>query len=234
MYKLYRYNENEYRICITKYENSNNFLYNDNDDKITDDLEIERIVLSRSIRMIKEYIKCNNFTYFFTATVNSDFCDRYSLSECQKSIRKIIKSIKRKKKDFIYLFITECHKDGAFHFHGVCSDFPDDDLFINEYGYFSSYSFEKLGFFSMSLIKNKDKCSSYIIKYITKEPVRDLRGSFYFCSRGLKRAECYDIKPIDISNFNFYENDFCKILDFDLSCLPADKILYLMNNIKEK
>lgn len=58
-------------------------------------------------------------------------------------------------------------------------------------------------------------------------------GSVYFCSRGLKRSESYEIMPIDLDRFKTWSNDYCKILDFDLSCLDSDDLLYLSYNIKQ-
>lgn len=168
MYKLYQYNDNQFRIVVTK--DNNNLVYNDSDNNIIDSDEIERISLSRSRRMIREYALCNDFIWFFTSTVDSSKCDRFSLSDCQKSIRKIMKSIKRRRSNFIYLFITERHKNGAFHFHGLCSDLP---LYINNNGYYSSKDFDNLGFNSFSSIKNKSKCANYITKYITKDCVKN-------------------------------------------------------------
>lgn len=168
MYKLYQYNDNEFRIVCTK-DNNNNVFFESNS-HIVDDEEIQRISLSRSKRTIREYVKCNNFKYFVTLTINSNSCDRYSLTECQSKAKKIFKSIKRINHDFIYLFITERHKDGAYHFHGVCSDLP---LYVNYNGYYSCTYFDKLGYNSFSLIRSQSKCSNYITKYVTKDCVRN-------------------------------------------------------------
>ena len=87
---------------------------------ITSDEEIERISLSRTKRNIKELALCNNFQYFATVTIASTSCDRYSLIECQKKFKRKLKTIKKYNNNFKYLFITEKHKDGAFHFHRSC------------------------------------------------------------------------------------------------------------------
>lgn len=236
MYRLYQYNDNDFRIICTK----NDFIKekkqkSDNDYYIPqDDSEIDRISISRSRRMIREYSLCNDFKYFFTSTVNSQFCDRFSLDNTQEKIRKIMKSIKRKNKDFIYLFITEKHKNGAFHFHGLCND--TTDLYINDNGYLSSVSFDKLGYNSFSMIHDKTRCSNYIMKYITKNCIKNDKGSVYFCSRGLKTARVYDIKPIDLDKFNkkLFQNDFVKICDFSLNNSNKEQLLYMQYNIQDK
>lgn len=235
MYKFYQYNENTCRIVISKSDYIP--ITQDKDKKShvsqTGNTESEICSLSRAKRMIREYSLANDFTYFFTCTVNSLMCDRYSLSETQKNMRKIMKSIKRKHNDFVYLFITEKHKDGAFHFHGLCSNL---DLYTNANGYYSSKDFDKLGFNSFSKIRDKTKVSNYITKYITKECVKNEAGSIYFCSRGLKRATSYDIIPIDldIPKVKYWENEYIKICDFNINELTKEQILYFSRNIKEK
>lgn len=86
-------------------------------DTITSTEELQRQSLSRTKRNIKELALCNNFQYFATVTIASTSCDRYSLIECQKKFKRKLKTIKKYNNNFKYLFITEKHKDGAFHFH---------------------------------------------------------------------------------------------------------------------
>lgn len=230
MYKIYQYNNDVYRILVTKdfHSQKKEHSYNSELSSLTSSL-------SRSKRLIREYSLCNDFVYFFTATVNSALCDRFSLSQTQSQMRKIMKSIKRKHSDFIYLFITEKHKDGAFHFHGLCSNL---DLYINSNGYYSSLDFDKLGFNSFSKIKDKNKVSNYITKYITKDCVKNEAGSVYFCSRGLKKSSSYEIAPIDLKHslvsIKPFENDFLLLYDFNINSLTSQEKLYLFNNIVEK
>ena len=102
--------------------------------------------MSRTKRNIREIALCNNFDYFLTFTINSKNCDRFSLDECQNTLKKLIKAYKRKYNDFSYIIITEKHKNGAFHFHGLCKGLNNNDLYINNNGYLSSHFFDKLGF----------------------------------------------------------------------------------------
>lgn len=233
MYRFYQYTNNLCRIVISKSDYIPSKEIKDDVIKQTDNYLSEISSISRSKRMIREIALCNDFKYFFTCTVNSNLCDRYSLSECQERIRKIMKSIKRKYHEFIYLFITECHRDGAYHFHGLCSDIP---LYTNTNGYLSSIDFDKLGFNSFSIIQSKEKVSNYITKYITKNCVRNESGSVYFCSRGLKHASSYDIAPFNLDKniLSFWENDYIKVCDIDVTSLNKTQLLYLMRNIKDK
>lgn len=84
MVKLYQYNDTQYRLVFSKsdYKSSNN-----NDIVVNSGNNMTDICsLSRSKRMIREYALCNDFKYFFTSTVNSAKCDRYSLSDTQKRL----------------------------------------------------------------------------------------------------------------------------------------------------
>lgn len=100
--------------------------------------EVKRCSLSRTRRNVRELALCNDFEYFCTFTVNSEMCDRYSLDDVQERITKIFKRIKRNNSQFAYLIITEKHRDGAFHFHGLVKNFPENDLYVNCNGYYCS------------------------------------------------------------------------------------------------
>lgn len=255
MYKIEQYDDNCFRIICTK---ENNFvIYNDKEHHITDDEELERISISRAKRRIRQYSKCNNFKYFITVTINSVNCDRYSLSDSQKLLRKTLKFYKRKNHDFGYLFITEKHEDGAYHFHGLIKGINEEDLIELKKEDFSprtwykmtkklkpgqklyslKYFDTRIGFITLTVIDDLARATTYICKYISKSPIRSLSNYLYINSRGLKLPISYDILPIDLTRFSgyksFYENDFCKTFDFDLSELDSSDVLYLMSNIKQ-
>lgn len=211
-------------------------------EKITNQEEIERISLSRTKRKIKEICLCNNFKYFVTLTINSKNADRFSLQECQDNLQRLIKNysmrFRRKNIKFHYILITEKHKNGAFHFHGLFSDLLENDIYTNEYGYISSHFFdEKLGFCSFSPIKDILKCANYITKYITKDCIKNEHNQIYLCSKGLMRAEVYDLSARKVlqntyvkENFWTYSNDFCKIKDFHYNDLNDNDKIFLFTN----
>ena len=213
---LYTYNKNISKLVKIKSCRNKGFeLQKSNNKKISKE-EVERISLSRTKKNLKEIALCNNFEYFVTFTVNSLFCDRFALVDCQNKLKTILKAYKRKYKDFAYLIITEKHKNGAFHFHGLCKGFSNNDLYINKNGFISSLHFDKLGFNSFSTIKNYNKCCNYITKYISKDCVRNDTKHIYICSRGLKRANKVEL---NIENDNFiqwdYSNDYCCIKNIE-------------------
>lgn len=228
---LYQYNDENIRIVHQKYCRKKGFENIQKNSYIpqTEPEEVERISLSRTRRNIRELALSNNFEYFATLTINSKNCDRFSLTECQNLLRLKLKKLKRKDSDFAYLFITEKHKNGAFHFHGLIKGV--DDFYINENGYFSHKLFDEIGFNSFSKIHDYTKTCNYILKYITKDCIKNEHGTVYISSRGLKKADRYEIKPLSIDWS--YKNDFCQIKDINISELSQTEILNLQN-IDEK
>lgn len=195
----------------------------------TDSEEIQRISLCRTRTNIKEIALCNNFEFFATLTINSKNADRFSLQECQDLLKKKLKKLKRKNSNFAYIFITEKHKNGAFHFHGLIKGV--DDFYINSNGYLSHSIFDEIGYNSFSKINDYTKTCNYILKYITKDCIKNENNQIYICSRGLKRATKFEIT----SNIEIqwkYENEFCKIFDFRLDELDKNFLIDLMNSIK--
>lgn len=229
---LYQYNDNNFRVVLQKFCKNKGFEEINKQEtfiKQTEDEELQRQSLSRTKRNIREIALCNEFTHFATITINSEFCDRFSLQKCQDLLKyKIKEKIRRKNKDFAYIFITEKHKDGAFHFHGLVKGL---DFYTNKNGYLSNKVFDEIGFNSFSSIREFEKTCNYITKYITKDCVKNENNQIYISSRGLKKATKYEIENINIDWA--YENDYCKIRDFNVNDLNSDELIKFMN-IKER
>lgn len=224
---LYQYNENDFRICLQKFARQKGFEEEKKTGYIpqTEPEEVQRVSLSRTKRHIRELALCNGFEYFATLTVDSANADRFSLTDCQDLLRKKLKKLKRKNSDFAYLFITEKHKNGAFHFHGLVKGI--NDFYINSNGYLSHEVFDEIGFNSFSKIHDFEKTCNYITKYITKDCIKNEHNQIYFCSRGLKKATKYIIKPDFDIDFT-YENDFCKLRDFHIPDMSQEELLKFM------
>lgn len=226
---LYSYGDSSYYRLVLPKTNKKGFtlseifneLDNDNNGHIKAfSSEINRISLSRTKRNIREICLSNDFEYFVTFTIDSKNADRFSLDECQSLIRKRLKSYQRRiSKDLKYILITEKHKNGAFHFHGMMKNLRQRDFYINKNGYLSNRMFDKVGFNSFCKIDGDyARCCNYILKYISKDCIKNSSNQVYFSSRGLRKADKFDVKidiPIDFS----YENEYVKILDFN----SADK-----------
>lgn len=124
-YFMYQYNDTNFRILKQKFCRERGFelIEKFKDVVKADKEEYKRQSLSRSKRFIREISLCNDFDYFVTLTVNKKNCDRYDVDVCQDHLKSILHNYqricKRAGKDFKYILITERHKDGAFHFHGL-------------------------------------------------------------------------------------------------------------------
>lgn len=244
MIKLKMYNENYWSLCrfpdkvayLKEYKQHK--LKAEWEKNITSSQEIERISLSRSKNNIKNICLSNNFDFFATFTVSSKSADRFSLQEVQDKMKKICNKIKRKNKEFKYIYITEKHENGAFHFHGMVKNI---DLYTNENGYLSSKDFDELGFNSFSKIKDYNACCNYITKYITKECVKNENNQIYFCSRGLSKGSDeymvdYDLKQIFSNTKKVFENEYCQKIDFEIDKLSLEhnKNLFAYFNYNDK
>ena len=113
---LKQYNDNYFRIIYCRSVRKKGYELINCEHHVDKD-EVERASVSRSRRNIRELAFCNPFTHFVTFTVKPDVANRFDLDECQDKVRCLMKAYKRKNKDLIYLFITEKHLNGAFHFH---------------------------------------------------------------------------------------------------------------------
>jgi len=115
------------------------------------------------------------------------------------------------------------HEDGAWHMHGLIKGIRERDLVKNEHGYlvWKQYT-EKFGrIMSLGKIRDKQKVSSYITKYISKAlagTVKEYGAHMYYCSKGLsKSTEIYRGKNVAVmSTWDYVRPDgFCKIKWFD-------------------
>lgn len=225
---LYNYNDNDFRIVTIKSCKNSGFEEVGKSEKFIDynSQEVQRCSLSRTKKNIRELALCNNFNYFCTLTINSLKSDRYTLDTVQTNLKKILHKIKRKNTDFAYLIITEKHKDGAFHFHGLIKGITD--LYTNENGYLSSKIFtDELGFNSFSPIKDYTKCCNYITKYITKDCIKNTHNQIYISSRGLKKATREEFSFINYTPT--FTNDYVNICDFRLTDLTDEEKLYFLS-----
>lgn len=106
------------------------------------------------------------------------------------------------------------------------------DLYSNQYGYLSCLKLDVLGFNSFSKIQSLEKVANYILKYITKNCVRNSKNQVYICSRGLKKAERSELNTNINNDIDFsYSNDFVHILDFDVEKCSRDILLKIMKNM---
>lgn len=169
--------------------------------------------ISRTKNKIFEYCYCNDFDYFVTLTINPSKYDRFNLSKYYKDFSQFIRDYRKKYNiDIQYLFVPELHKDGSWHMHGLIKGIPLNHLTINCNGFLDWEAYRnKFGFISLDKIQNKEACSIYMTKYITKDFFKNIKlnkgNKLYYCSRGLKTSEI--IFKGNINGEILFEPNFC-------------------------
>lgn len=160
-----------------------------NDEKLSNNL-------SRAKNTVREYALCNPWDYWCTFTIDPQKYDRHNLDAFMRDFAKFLNNYNSyncpQEYKVKYLLVPEQHKDGAWHLHGFIKGIKPSDLYVNQYGYLTWKQYEqKFGFISMDKIKDLDKASSYILKYMTKDTdknVTDLHRHLYYASHGLEKA----------------------------------------------
>lgn len=152
--------------------------------------------LSRAKSKVKELVLCNPWDYWCTFTISPEKYDRYDLKVFYKAFSEFIHSYNRRCEDsdkVKYILVPEKHKDGAWHMHGFIKGIRKKDLFINSNGYLSWKQYnDKFGFISMDNLRDSERASSYMMKYMTKDTfnnVSELGAHLYYASKRLNVAE---------------------------------------------
>lgn len=174
--------------------------------------------IARARSKVFEYAWCNDFTHFITLTIDPKRWPREDLKAWYSAFSQWFRDY-RKKYGFEvgYLFIPELHEDSkSWHVHGLVMGIPDEHFCVNEHGYLDWPAYrEKFGWVSLDKLRNKEACSKYITKYISKNLsscVKQFNAKLYYCSKGLKTATIVKKGPL---NCNFsspdWENDFVAV-----------------------
>lgn len=180
--------------------------------------------IARSKSRVKEYVLCNPWDYFCTLTIDKTKYDRYNLKTYYADFSKFIQNYNRFCNDdeiVKYILIPEMHKDNAWHMHGFLKGIRKRDIYINQHGYLGWNRYEdKFGYISFAPIRDIEKSSNYILKYMTKDTSRnvsDLGNHLYYSSKGLKTAEMIFRGKIELKCEWDYErpDGFCRIKYFD-------------------
>ncbi len=150
---------------------------------------------ARAKAAIRDIALCNRFTHFLTWTLSPEMVNRYDAAEVGKKVCNFLKNVSYRK-DFSYLVIAERHKDGAIHFHGLCSlgsvqleratNARTGKPLSTERGQpiFNMVDW-KLGYSTcIPIDENYERTCNYLTKYITKDSEK-IFGKWYFSSRNL-------------------------------------------------
>lgn len=187
--------------------------------------------LIRAKTKIRDYVLCNPWEWWVTLTLNPAWIDRYDLNTFVKKFGEMIHNYNRRAgRGVKYLIVPEKHPtSGAWHFHGFFHGLPEDDIIVNEHGYFEWTKYtESFGYISMSPLKNKMKAANYITKYLTKtlaENVTACGAHTYYASKGLSSpsvsyADCFVGVPWD------YEGKYCNKVSITPEMIKTDDLTF--------
>lgn len=210
------YEENE-RIERRLERDQKSYIYNPFTEKVeklkefeSADVELQRkahsqrVSVTRSKNKIHDLARSEKWQYFVTLTFDGAKTDRYDYEECIKKCRKWLNHQRsRYAPDLAYIFVSEKHKDGAYHFHGLITNVGnmkiDDSGRVaigksscvrtqknQSYPTIYNLSGWKFGWSTATPIKDSYKATNYITKYVTKDICADLKGKRrYIASKNL-------------------------------------------------
>lgn len=181
--------------------------------------------LSRAKNTVKELVLCNPWDFWCTFTIDPQKYDRYNLDAFMRDFAKFLNNYNSyncpQEYKVKYVLVPEQHKDGAWHLHGFIKGIKPKDLCTNEHGYLTWKQYNKrFGYISIDRVKDLDRASSYILKYMTKDTdknVTDLHRHLYYASQGLERAtELYRGKANYFGSWDWQHPDgYCKLKTLD-------------------
>lgn len=159
--------------------------------------------------------------YFVTLTFDDKFVeDSYSHEKVTKYLSKWLNNQKHQNTKMRYLIVPELHKSGRIHFHGVFSDVPNwrlspaknsktgECIYQNGSQVFNLDNY-KLGFTTVSKVKNIEVVSHYISKYITKELLNLKHKKNVWHSKNLiKPTMTYHLSNLDDIDSYIEENNY--------------------------
>lgn len=164
---------------------------------------VSDVSLKRTKKKVYDYAKSNEWEWFVTFTFSPDKVNRYDYDECTKYLSKWFNNLKRSSPALSYLVVPEQHKDGAYHFHGLFSGINERQIvwtgkyvvkrvrglrskFVRTKEKIYKIGSYKLGWMIATKVREMEKVTSYITKYITKDMLNGLHGrKRYWCSRNL-------------------------------------------------
>lgn len=142
----------------------------------------------------------NKWEYFVTLTFDDSLMNNaYSHDKAINLLIKWINNQKVQNPNITYLLVPELHKSGRLHFHGLFANAPKWKLspaispkgraiYKNGSKIYNLINY-KLGFTTVSEIKDIDKVSFYISKYMSKELLNLKNKKNFWHSKNLKYPE---------------------------------------------
>jgi hypothetical protein len=130
-----------------------------------------------------KYVMLNDERLDGEKDLNFDYIDASDFELAKEKYTSIMnmlkKKLKRKGLEFYYLTVWELQKNGNYHFHVLCSDLPNDELYIMpkwlDYDFINKKFYNGQGLKQWSYgksdvqkIKSPARVTSYVSKYIIK------------------------------------------------------------------
>jgi hypothetical protein len=199
--------------------------------------------LRRTLQQMQDIVKCNEFNWFATFTFDPKKHPAYDEKYCSDKMRNWLKNQQRLHGHFNYILVREPMKDGKWHFHALLGAFTGDFYETGKLRGADNHKMYKItswqknyGFADMEPIANKQKLTSYIMKYIQKDiDIVGFGKKRFWASNGLNLPpKRYDDEleelakskemPLEITKMRMYENDFCTI-----TTIPRKKLSLPIN-----
>ncbi len=181
----------------------------------------KNVSLSASKNRIYNIARSNTWEWFITLTFDRNNNDSSDYEIVTRRLKTFLNHLQQRKcPDMKYLIVPELHADKEhYHFHGLLSNV--DNLrfcFSGKFDKKENPIFNILdwtyGFTTATQVKDTNRASSYITKYVTKDIDLKLKNKKrYLCSRNIDRTEPEFMM--------MYEEDFLEVY--------ADDIVYAKN-----
>ena len=171
------------------------------------DIELRNILRSKLECQRLAKANMNDWETFITLTFEENITD---LDYANKRFKYFIDKVRRVKKDFKFLCITEFQKRGATHYHLLTNIKIDDKTLLydqEDNKQFKHIKYWLYGFTSVEELKNDPKkVIGYIAKYMTKDIDNRLFNRHrYFYSRNLNKPKVSYINLNEIKHNDFYK-----------------------------
>lgn len=214
----------EFSGCIQRVDNLAEYYANYLAVKKFDGSSVERGKkqnMKRSIQVIYDLARCNEFDWFVTFTFNPDKVDSFDYDSCCSALALWLDVMR--KRGVLWLVVPEQHDSGRWHFHALVQGQLDlvpatspytGALLYDSSGdqIFNCGNFD-WGYTTATAIRDRQRTASYISKYVTKSLNVPKGKKRYWASRKLKRpAESFHI----ISDDDF--GDFVDAADYFKDC----------------
>lgn len=169
------------------------------------DLHVNEVSLKRTKSKIYMYARSNVWDWFVTFTFAPDKVDRYDYDACTKKLSKWLNNLRSMNRGLSYVVVPERHKDGAWHFHGLFSGLDEKEIvwtgkyvikkivrsgsrarYVRTGDKIYRFGHYRFGWMTATAVKDTERATSYITKYVTKDMLDGLYGrKRYWVSRNL-------------------------------------------------